>query len=112
MNSKVVDVANQLAKEILESEEYTSFQKARELVAKDGLGTEIKQFRNELFHLQARGPEAYRSQIGELTSRHRDLIACESVKQYLDAEIKVCRLVQYVTNLITDDLEMDLDFLE
>ena len=111
MESKILERAQLLAGDILESSEYQHFLSARARVKEEGFEEQLMNFRRELFFLQAQGPENYRNGIDDLNNRYRDLVRHVSVKDYLDTEIKVCRIVQRVTKILTDGLELDLDFL-
>lgn len=111
MESKILEKAQLLAGDILECSEYQHFLNARAKVKEEGLEEQLKNFRSERFFLQAKGPDSYRSGIGDLEDRYRELVTHFSVKEYLDNEIKVCRIVQKITGILTEGLELDLDFL-
>lgn len=111
MESKILEKAQLLAADILGSSEYQHFLNVRARVKAEGLEEQLKNFRSELFFLQAQGPESYRNGIGSLKDRYKELVTHLAVKEYLDTEIKICRIMQKVTGILTDSLELDLDFL-
>lgn len=103
--------AQLLAGDILESSEYQNFLDARARVREEGLEEQLNNFRSERFFLQAKGPEHFHNGIDDLENRYRNLVMHFSVKEYLDNEIKVCRILQQITGILMEGLELDLDFL-
>ena len=111
MGQDIIMNARRLADQILESDEYQHFLECKQMVKDDGTESELNAFRREAFLLQTQGTEAYGNHIGELRDQYRNIIERACVREYLDAEIKLCRLLQSIDRILIEHIDIDVDFL-
>lgn len=112
MENSLYESARKLANKILNSKEYVNFQKCRERVEEDPeLTRQVDEFRREAFVLQCQGDEAYRSGISEVRDRHPIVMGTQIAREYLDAEIDLCRMVRDVQEILVENIDIKVDFL-
>lgn len=105
----VYDTANQLAKEIQESEEYICFKKAKEeinnhLELKEKVG-QFEKMRYEMQILTVQGGKPLEEKATEIQNLYAELIQNEKIKEYFDLEVKFNVLLADVNKIIAEAIK-------
>ncbi|MBE5922777.1 MAG: YlbF family regulator [Lachnospiraceae bacterium] len=111
MNSYLYESARDLANKIIESEEYQNYKACRCAVEEEGLQNQVDEFRTEAFRLQCQGADTYQREIGYLKERYSSILEHHAVRDYLDAEINLCRTMQIIQGILVENIDLKLDFL-
>lgn len=108
---KIEDCTQELINCILESEEYQNFIRLRDKVREnEELRSQINDFRLHIFETQNSKdlPDMYAEQE-RLCREYEEFRKNSLVNDFLQAELRVCRILQSITADITDALDLDLD---
>lgn len=113
-NKQVADLSVQLAKAVMDSEEYKNYRYYHEELKKNPSMLEaVDELRRINFELQnAEGiPDMYEevSKVFERTSNVRSNIVAS---RFLRAEMSLCRMVQEMMNTIFEGIDFDMSFLK
>lgn len=99
----------QIEKLFKSSDEYKNYVKAKEVVKADSeLWRQINIYRKQRMELQqtASGDEIY-ERIEAFENNYSELLSKESAREYLDAELALCRMIQELGLLIVDAVEFE-----
>ena len=115
LKNSMVDVKTaELAQAVADSEEYKSYLHYLEEIKKQPeLYEKVCDYRRRNFELQNMDvndnmfDEVMRFQMENSAIRKNAL-----VNQFLKAELSVCRMLQDITRTISDNVELDIDFLK
>lgn len=96
-----MDTINEKVEELLsalrESEEYRSFQEAeREVQKVPGLAERIREFCWKNYELQNSGIEDLYERLDEFSAQYREFRRNPVVEQYLEHELRMCRILQEI----------------
>ena len=114
MDSRIEQKAKELAELIRESQEYKNYLLCREtLKADEELYRKVNDFRRENFLLQVEG-EADRlyDEMNRMQSEVAPLRKDERVSGFLQNEHFLCRLLQHIDEVLLEELDFDIEFLE
>lgn len=111
---EVISETKALANEIIKSKEYVYYQKAKDNLRKDAtLYAKVNEFRRRNFEIQnSSGSDDLFDEIERLNSEYHEILSMPTVTEFFVAEQKVCKLMQDVYTIISNQLEFDLDYLE
>ena len=102
----------ELTELILESDEYIRFRKAKEKLLEDqDLYNRVMEYRKRNFYMQNSGQG---NQVDERNNLMRDfgeVLRRNRVREYLDAEIVLCRILQNVNEVLYKDIDVEASFL-
>ena len=114
MDSKIEQKARELAVLIRESKEYRDYLSCRETLQEDGeLYRRVNDFRRENFLLQMEGEaDKLYDEMGRLQSEIAPLRKDERVSGFLQNELFLCRLLQHIDEVLLEELDFDIEFLE
>lgn len=105
---KVYDTANQLAKEIRESEEYIAYKQAKEdIMATPELKKKVEDFealRYEVQLLQMQGQESGEEKTKKLQEMYMILIQEKDIKDYFDKEVKFNVMIADMNKIIAESI--------
>lgn len=104
----------QLVEAVLESKEYKQYQEVREKIKQEpGKEQAINEFRRRNFMLQKRRDNIDLFQEMEALEREfQNLLLEPQVKEYLDAELAFCRLIQKINWKLMERVEFDPEVIE
>ncbi len=109
----VYDIANNLAKELKESEEYEKYLEKREKVlSNEKTKKMLLDFQQEQMKLQAKkmSGEDLSEEETEKLEELRELIELNSdIKEYLQAEYRVNILLNDIQKIVFEDLELGIE---
>lgn len=114
MDSKIEEKAKELALLIKNSQEYKNYLLCREVLKEDeALYKRVNDFRRENFTLQVEGnTETLYDEMGriqhEFAPARRDI----RVSGFLQYEHSLCRMLQRIDEILLEDLDFDIEFLE
>lgn len=110
MNNTKICTQN-LIKSIIESDEYQEFCEIRDKVkAEPELRRQINEFRRHVFEVQnSQEPLDLYSEQERLRRDYEDFRRQPLVSGFLAAEVRVCRMVQKITEEIAGALDLDTD---
>jgi len=112
MEDEILEKAAELRDLILSSEEYTKFQFYRESLAKEEeLYRKVNEFREKNFELQIMGDSANASLVDHLVQQYINVLEKRVVNEYMQAELVLCRKLQQMYQIITEKIDIDLNFL-
>lgn len=109
----VLDLTKQLSEQIKRDETYTEYLRCYDAVKEDReLFHKMNEMRRKNVELQN---DMDRENFFDAASRLRDeysyLLSNKAVSDFLKAEMRFCRKMQKIYTILTQDLEIDLDFL-
>lgn len=111
----VYDNAHELANALKNSNEFTEFKAAKEIVEKDEKTKEmLYDFKKKQFELQTEhmsGKEPAQEKIVNLRNLYNILIADANISKYFEAEFKFSQMISDVYKIIGEAVEMDFDFM-
>lgn len=106
---KIKDTVEALVTAIHESDEYRSFQEVEEQVKNvPGLAEEIKEFCWKNYEIQNSGAEDLYERMEAFEDQYREFRKNPLVSQYLERELRVCRMLQEINAKITASIELVL----
>lgn len=105
---QVINESKQLNAHILESEEYQTYLRTKQALREnEELSRNLREFRAKNYELQNRqGINPYDEMI-DLTREYDELLHNSIVSDFLQAEQKICKLLQQVFDSVTEGLEFD-----
>ena len=92
----VYDQAHGLAQAIKASQEFIQY---------DALKKQVDAFRLRNYHLQEADVDLYEA-VDEVDREFRELQKIPVVAEYLDAELSVCKMIQKVLTIISDEVQI------
>lgn len=109
-SEKIMDTIKEKVEElvdtILESTEYQSFQEAeRQVRMVPGLADKIKAFSWENYEIQNQETEDLDGEMEAFVERYRDFRKDNVVDEYLERELRMCRMIQEIHARLTDIMD-------
>lgn len=105
----VYDTANQLAKEIKESEEYVNYKMAKQVLAmKPELKKQIDEFEQEKYMLHIEAMQTGKNneeKMQKIQKMYEELIESAEAKQFFEAEAKFNLLLADVNKIIGESIK-------
>lgn len=97
---------------IMNSEEYHKYDIYRRLLNETPeLKTRVNAFREANMNMQMEGKAQNREEVQRLAVEYEDIFTNSVVREFLNAELILCRMLQQVNVMLVSDLELELDFL-
>ena len=97
----------ELVAAIHESAEYQSFQEAEQEVNNiPGLSDKIREFCWKNYEIQNSGAADLYEKMEDFENQYRDFRRNPVVAQYLERELRLCRMLQEISAKITDSIEL------
>ena len=97
----------ELVTAIHESAEYQSFQEAEQEVNNiPGLSDKIREFCWKNYEIQNSGAADLYEKMEDFENQYRDFRRNPVVAQYLERELRLCRMLQEISAKITDSIEL------
>lgn len=114
MNNTVLELSEQLAAAISESDEYKNFQKKySEISMYPSLLREVNEFRRFCFALQnSTETDSMYEKVEEFRKKYEGLRSQRMVNEFLQSELCVVRMLQAVNRITLSGLDLYLDFLD
>lgn len=114
MDSGIEQKVRELAKLVCESREYREYLSCREILKTDAeLYKKVNEFRKENFLLQLEGDaDTLYDEMGRLQNEVTQLRKDERVGNFLQNELFLCRLLQHIDEVLLEELDFDIGFLE
>ena len=95
---------------IKESEAYQDYQYQKERVKRvPGLSERINDFRAQRFEFQSYQGEDLFEKVDEFERKFETFKEEPMVREYLAAELEICRIVQEINDEIVDLIDIDMD---
>lgn len=110
---KIEALKAELKQAVLESNEYREYKRLETEISRDAdLKRSVDEFRRQNFEIQYNDEiQDIEQSVSQLEARFTDIRNQGLVKNYLAAEICLCRLVQDICVSVVDVLDFDVDFL-
>ncbi|MBP3543922.1 MAG: YlbF family regulator [Lachnospiraceae bacterium] len=114
MDSKIEQKAKELAELVRNSQEYKNYLLCREALQADKeLYGKVNNFRRENFLLQVEGePDKLYDEMGRMQNEFAPVRKDERVSGFLQNEHYLCRLLQHIDEVLLEELDFDIEFLE
>lgn len=112
--SRVDELAAELAKAILESEEYKNFMKCKEEIRKNPqLFQAVNELRKHNFELQnSENDSDMYDEVVKIFDKYAYIRTNVVANQFLRSELSVCRMIQDVQRTLLENMDFEVDFLE
>jgi len=108
----VYDLANRLARQIKDSEEYTAYKEIRQQITDDSKTREmLLDYQREQIKIQAKqlsGQEVTEEEKGKFSNLRNIIELNKNIKRYLDAEYRVSTMLSDIQQILFADLELGL----
>ncbi len=105
----IKDKVEELVKAILGSPDYVSLQKAQQQVNSiPGLADKIREFSWKNYELQNSDADDFCEQMEEFAEQYQEFCKEPAVSQYLEQEVRMCRVLQEINARILDSVELVL----
>lgn len=112
MTKDVKIKAEEFKQTILNSEEYRNFDMYRRLLLETPeLKEQVNEFRMANVNMQLRNKGENRDAMQELANKYNPLLTNSVVREFLNAELILCKMIQQINAILVSDLELELDFL-
>lgn len=114
MDSKIEEKARELAELIRNSQEYKNYLLCREVLKEDPqLYRRVNDFRRENFLLQMEGETGrLYDEMGRMQNEFAPVRRDIRVSGFLQYEHFLCRTLQRIDEILLEDLDFDMEFLE
>ncbi|PKM50803.1 MAG: hypothetical protein CVV02_09925 [Firmicutes bacterium HGW-Firmicutes-7] len=113
------DLQNQtveFVEQIKKSDVYINFlQSKKNLALKPNLSAQFDEFRKSCFEIQLGHNYGYYNcyeQLVNLKNANDELLSHSLVKEFMEDEIKMTKLIWEIFNHLVEEIEFDVDFLE
>ncbi len=104
--------AEEFKQTIMESEEYQKYDMYRRLLNETPeLKDRINEFRKANISLQMEGNAQNRDEVQRLSAEYNDAMTSSVVREFLNAELILCKMLQQINLMLISDIELELDFL-
>lgn len=113
MDYKIEEKSKELAQLILDSEEYQGYLEAKEnLYRNPERAQRIQSFRKKNFEVQ-NGCDSSNvmEELMKLTEEYQQDLEYVVVSEYLNAELRLCKVMQNVNRILVEGINMNMDFL-
>ena len=112
MTDAVKNKTEELKYVILNSEEYKNFDMyRRKLLENPELKEKVNQFRAANVHMQIMKASSGNIDMQGLASENQELLNNSLVRDFLNAELILCKMLQRINKILIADVELELDFL-
>ena len=112
MTDAVKAKAEELKYTILNSEEYKNFDMyRRKLLENPELKAKVNEFRALNVRMQIERASAGGGDMQRFASENIELLNNTLVRDFLNAELILCRMMQKINSILVSELELELDFL-
>lgn len=105
-----------LVEKIKQSDTYKDYiESKRSLELKANLSTQFDDFRKRCFEIQLDHNYGYFNcyeQLVNLKNTHEELLSNPLVKEFMDNELKMTKVLSNIINVLVDEVDFDVDFLE
>lgn len=114
MDSRIEEKAKELALLIKSSQEYKNYILCREVLKEDrALYKRVNDFRRENFTLQMEGNvDTLYDEQGRIQNEFAPVRRDIRVSGFLQYEHLMCRILQRIDEILLEDLDFDIEFLE
>ncbi len=104
--------AEELKQTILASEEYHKYDMYRRLLNETPeLKEKVNEFREANMLMQLGGPFKDREKAHQMGVEYTDILTNSVVREFLNAELILCKMLQQINVMLISELELELDFL-
>ncbi len=105
-----------LVSQIKRTQEYNDYQNYRSIIERqEELFRRVQEFRRKSFEIQTNHQygmyNAYESLI-QLKNEHEELLSEPTVKMFLDAELRLSKMLAEVYDTLAEELDFDTKFLD
>lgn len=108
LENKVIELSNA----IMESEDYKKYLSAKnEIEENQDLLARVNEYRKKNFFIQNSDSMNKIEEIRKLVGEYYDVLSNKLVKDYLEAELVLCRCIQNINNIMMEKLDFDVSFI-
>lgn len=112
MTDFVKGKAEELKYSILNSEEYKTFDMYRRKLNEDPeLKRKVNDFRAANLYMQIQKGKEGGGDAQGLANEHTELLSNTLVRDFMNSELILCKMMQKINSIILSELELELDFL-
>lgn len=104
--------ARELSEMLVESEIYKRYTQAKANLKKDtDLSARVDEYRRRNFYIQNGTAENKMDELRKLEGEYYETLSNSAVKEFLDAELLLCRSIQKINDIIMDGIDFEVDFI-
>lgn len=104
--------AEEFKQTIMNSEEYHKYDMYRRLLNETpDLKERVNKFRKANMDMQMEGKAQDRDEVQKLSADYMDILTNSVVREFLNAELILCKMIQQINLMLISDIELELDFL-
>lgn len=112
MTDSVRIKAEEFKQTLMNSEEYHKYDMYRRLLNETPeLKNKVNIFREANMRIQLDGRAQNRDEVQRLAGEYQEVLNNSVVREFLNAELILCKMIQQVNIMLVSDLELELDFL-
>lgn len=112
MTDSVKNKAEELKYAILNSEEYKNFDMyRRKLLEYPELKERVNQFRAANVQMQIQKANSGNGDVQGFAAENQDLLNNSLVRDFLNSELILCKMIQKINKILIADVDLELDFL-
>ena len=112
MTENVRTKAEELKTAVLDSEEYRNYDMYRRLLNETPeLKARVNEFREANVLIQVGCEKRRFAEMQELADGYNDILTNSVAREFLNSELILCKMIQQLSAIILDDIELELDFL-
>ena len=112
MTDAVKNKAEELKYVILNSEEYKNFDMyRRKLLENPELRDKVNQFRAANVQMQIMKANSGNVDVQKFAAENEELLNNSLVRDFLNAELILCKMLQKINKILVSEVELELDFL-
>ncbi len=109
----VIEKAEELKKAILESDEYQKYLSYKKELEKDEeLYRKVNDFRGKNFDMQITGRSGNTELVSMFIKEYMDVLADAKVNAFMNAELILCRKINQVQDILMENIELEIDFIQ
>lgn len=116
MDEKLLEETKEFVNKVKTSEVYVNYIHSKsQLDQKPGLKVRLDEFRKNAFEIQAGHNYGFYNSYEQLVNlkNHNDELLCNSIiKNYMDDEQKLTKMITDVIDCFIEEIDYDVDFLE
>lgn len=111
--TEFIQKAEELSAMLSDSDEYKRFLEAKNELEKDReLYNRVVEYRRRNFYIRNGNTNDKQGELKKLGEENGDILRNTVVREFLNAELILCRIVQEINTLVISKIDFDVSFLE
>lgn len=104
--------AEEIAEMLVNSDVYKTFVEAKnKLAEKQDILKKVNEYRRKNFEIQNGTADNKAEQLRNLENEYKEILRNTEARNFLNAELILCRNIKKINEIIIDKIDMNMDFL-